>query len=419
MKFNKIICLIICIAMLICTTACRKISGDLSSVYSDVSTITEVYHEITVDESSDNTTTNETTQNSNTSTTSSTHSTIEGETVNMYEKFGFNTIKSVDYSCVKDIPMGDAEYKVEGVITDKGSNISYMAEILCDTSGITVDDFNITVPYEFRKNNKSVTLTARHRPTGVSIDFTITFDSWKLIFEDEFNGTKINTKYWDFSPNYYRDKGYANTWKDEYTFVDGNGHLVSRAYATGETNDEGKPICYSGALWSKDLFESSYGYYEVSAKLHHNTGMWGAFWLVTGDMDEPDNCPNDNSGVNGAELDIFESLYNYGGVSHAVHWDGWSGYTKSMPHQGYVTDINTYDNKFHTFALRWSPTEYVFLVDGNVTLRTDAGGICNQPGYINITTECGTWADDFTLKKGEYSDMLIDYVRVYTTDSDF
>lgn len=421
MNIKKTICLFTCFATLLCATACRKTNSDLSSVYSDTSTITEVYHEIIVDNSSENTTTSEITQSSTTSTTSSNDNTSSEDDapINMEEKYGFSTLKSVEYSCVKDIPTGDAEYKIESVMTDKGSSISYMAEIVSNVSGVTVDGFNITVPYEYRKNNKSVTLTARHKPTGVSIDFTITFDTWELIFEDEFNGTEINTEYWDYCPHYYRDKGYANTWKDEYTFVDGNGHLVSRAYNTGEKNDEGKPICYSGALWSKDLFESSYGYYEVSAKLHHNTGMWGAFWLVTGDMDDPKNCPDDNSGVNGAELDIFESLYNFGGVSHAVHWDGWSGYTKSMPHQGYITDIDTYDNKFHTFALRWSPTEYVFMVDGNVTLRTDAGGICTQPGYINLTTECGTWAGDFTLKKGEYSDMLIDYVRVYTTDSDF
>lgn len=421
MNFKKISCLIMCIAMLLCTTACKKTASSSSS---DVSTITEIY----CDDNKDNTGSTDNQTSSTTSTPSSNDTESDNvsndsddddeENLTMEEKYGFNYFKTAEVSCLKDIPYSDAEYEITEVLTDKGTDVCYMTELVCDTAGIKIDGKKVTVPYDYRQKHDSLTLSARHRASGVSCDFTIKFDKWELIFEDNFNGTEIDFTKWDYCPNYYRDKGYANTWKDEYSFVDGSGHLVSRTYATGETNDEGKPICYSGALWSKDLFESSYGCYVVSAKLHHNTGMWGAFWLVTGDMDDPKNCPDDNSGVNGAEIDIFESLYNYGGVSHAVHWDGWSGYTKSMPHKGYITDIDTYDNEFHTFALRWSPTEYVFMVDGKVTLRTDAGGICNQPGYINLTTECGTWAGDFTLKKGEHSDMLIDYVRVYQSSSD-
>ena len=88
----------------------------------------------------------------------------------------------------------------------------------------------------------------------------------------------------------------------------------------------------------------------------------------------------------------------------------------SISHLHIRSTINTYDNQYHDFAISWTPNEYVFLIDGIVTRRINAktaGGICNQPGYMIISTECGPWAGKWVLGEGEYSDMLVDYVRVY------
>lgn len=344
----------------------------------------------------------------------------------MENEYTFTSIEKVEFMCVRDIPTGTAEYKVTSVITNEGVNVVSESEFFSDVDIVPWrEDNKIIVPYVYKRSNDSVTITARHKPTQITKDFTITFDKWELVFEDDFDGTELNKNNWEYCPNCLRAKGYVNYWDDSMTFLDGNSHLVSRAKAgkkiltdkkTGKTKEVDAYL--SGAIWSKNLVEHGYGYYEICTKLHHKTGMWGAFWLVTGDMDTGEDCPDDNSAVGGAEIDIFESLYNHGGVNSTVHWDGWAGKTKSMGYHDYVTPIEVYDGQFHTFAFRWSPDEYVFLIDGQVTLRTTVGGICNVPGYINITTECGTWGGDWELKDGEHSDMLIDYVRVYQTPSD-
>ncbi len=418
MKTNKLFSLILCIVILFCTSACKNGSGDLSS---DVSIITEteiIYENIddTSENSSDDTSSGEVSQNSpSVDETSS-------------ENYGFNRIRTVEYECLEDIPNGNARYEVTSVMTDSGIDIVYSSDFSSNVSGVVVDGEYITVPYSYRKNNSSITVTAKHKASGISKDFVITFNKWTVVFEDNFDGNKLDTTKWDYCPSYPRDKGYANLWNKEMTFVK-DGYLVSRVLNTGEqdtsnrtwnklANPNDKTIYKSGAVWSKDLFESAYGYYEISAKPHQTTGMWGAFWLITGDMDHS-NPIDDNSAVNGAEIDIFESLKNLG-INHAIHWDGWSGYGNSMKGRGYFGK-HVFDGKFHTFALRWSPDEYIFLIDGEITLRVegyDAGGICEAKGYLNITSECGTWGDKITLGKGEYSDMLVDYVRVYTTDGD-
>ncbi len=410
-KLKSILCCLLAVFMSIGAVGCKS-SNNSDNI--DTSTITEVVYPQTDGE----TVSNNSNYNSQTVSNTETDQTA-------FEKYGFNTLCEVEVSCVKDIPTGDAEYKVDTVLTDMGTDILLMSQISCDVSGVTVNGSTITVPYSVKTANDSIALTATHGPSGMTVDFSITFDRWKLVFEDDFNGNSLDLTKWDYSPNHYRDKGYVNYWSDDMSFVK-DGYLVSRAYNSGEIDQSNKfnkledpsnrTKYLSGAVTTKGLFECDYGYYEIYAKPHQITGMWGAFWLVAGDMGDSDAAA-DNTGVNGAEIDIFESLKNHG-INQTVHWDGYNGNTQSMSGSKYKTEPNVFDGKFHTFALRWTPTEYVFLIDGIVTLRTDAGGICQEKGYINITSECGTWGGDWVLDVGEYSDMLVDYVRVYTTDSD-
>jgi len=69
---------------------------------------------------------------------------------------------------------------------------------------------------------------------------------------------------------------------------------------------------------------------------------------------------------------------------------------------------------FHTFAVLWTPEEYVFYADGKETWRTRAGGVCQVPLYIKLSDEAESkgWAGD--LSKANLPDQFqVDYVRVY------
>ncbi|MBQ8740734.1 MAG: glycoside hydrolase family 16 protein [Clostridia bacterium] len=416
MLFKKITIVSLCIVLSLCTTACRKTDGNLSSNYSNVSIVTDVYNEGEIDTGSENTTASEITQGSEISNTSSdnTPSTKEEVTVNMKEKYGFNTLKSVEYYCVKDIPYGDAEYEITAILTDTGSNIGYMGDISCKTKGVTVDGKKVTIPYDYKINNKSITLTATHRPSGVSIDFNITFDTWEMIFEDEFNGTELNTDVW----NVWDSADWQYFYSPDSMFLDGNGHLINRVSILETPDSEFGYTRKSGAITTKDKYEHTYGYFEISMKPHRTNGMMGAFWIMAGDMGDKD-AANDNSSVNGAEIDVVETLYNTKIPSHAVHWDGYTN-TKSYGGTGKLQPIpEVFDGNFHTFAVRWTPDEYVFLVDGKVTARTEAEGGCNQPGYMLISTHFNEdWVGKVTMQPGEHTDMIVDYVRVYKNSSD-
>ena len=225
--------------------------------------------------------------------------------------------------------------------------------------------------------------------------------SYTLALSDDFNGETLNGDIWSPCPEQERSDMGAY-WDDSMILLDGQGHLLLCA---GKDEESGRYI--SGAIRSKDKFEQTYGYFEVRCRLQTAGGFWGAFWLMN------DKVVNvDGSGRDGTEIDIFESPYLDSGIDHALHYDGYgeehqkTSFTVSRPelYEGY-----------HTYGLEWTENGYVFYVDGEETWRTDFGGVCENPLYLKLSTEIGSWAgaiDDSTLPDA----LTVDYVRVYTLD---
>lgn len=219
-----------------------------------------------------------------------------------------------------------------------------------------------------------------------------------ILFFDDFDGDALDETKWSVCPRQERHGG--SFWLPENVSLDGEGHLVLSA-----TEPTYKDMLNCGAIRSKKKFENAYGYYEASIRFPVLRGSWGAFWLygdgVTSEADE---------GRDGTEIDIIESIYNESGTSNsALHWDGYGDAHRTTSKSYYNTDI--YDGEFHTFALEWTETEYVFYIDGEEMWRTDAGGICEVPLYMKLSMEAATWAGIVDTEKLP-QEMLVDYVLV-------
>ena len=116
-----------------------------------------------------------------------------------------------------------------------------------------------------------------------------------------------------------------------------------------------------------------------------------------------------NDGRDGTEIDIMEKPWLDDRINYALHWDGYGKEHKSAAKEVKVPGIM---EGFHTYALLWTPEEYVFYVDGKETWRSKAGGVCQVPLYIKLSDEVGNWAGD--IRKAKLPDQfLVDYVRVY------
>jgi len=312
-------------------------------------------------------------------------------------------------------------------------NTQYTAVLTLDPVDVEQHTFNGTALNDVSglptNSVKDISLSAN----GGSLTLRILFETTaskkadaQIIFADEFDGTSLDTTKWDLCPEI--DRQGHSSWRDDMVFLkDGLLHLkFARDSGIGaiKTKDTALAETWirSGAIRtqtkdSKIIFSNIFGYYEARIKFPKVGGTWGAFWLMS-----PTQRIISEDGRNGTEIDIVETIGNHDGkYNAALHWNGYGEHHKFVTSNAAGSKpVNIFDEEFHTFALDWSPEEYVFYVDGQEFWRVDGGprfknsSINQNPNYIKLTVESGVpgWVGDIPKDFTE-GEMLVDYVRVY------
>lgn len=218
--------------------------------------------------------------------------------------------------------------------------------------------------------------------------------SWKLVWNDEFDGEKLDENKWDVPPDGKRRDAW---WMRKAISLDGKGHLVMKTFKEGDRYID-------GCVRTKGKFEHAFGYYVARVRLQKQPGHWSAFWLYNASVGKVGN-----EGRDGTEIDIYEKPWLDDRVQQTLHWDG---YGKSHKSEGKVVKVPGVMEGWHTFSLLWLREEYVFFVDGKETWRTKAGGVCQAPLYLKLSDEIGKWGGDIA-NANLPDEFQVDYVRVY------
>ena len=260
-------------------------------------------------------------------------------------------------------------------------------------------------------------------PHGKEVDM----NKFELVWADEFDGSDIDSTKWgchgdwaaDSTGSYARKGGYWN--RDMCSVQDGNLHIATKYFPDGYKGN-GKPGWYSAALDTmQGRFEQTYGYFECRCILPKGVGLWSAFWLYTGDVGNIGN-----GGVDGSEIDVFESAYysnkHQNTVSGAIHYDGYGEYHKQKKvYWSRLTQNNPYE-EYNTYSVEWNEKEYIFYINGVKVAKTDFGGACQVPENIILSVEVGgengipaqSWAGpSIDTNTAAPTDFIVDYVRVY------
>lgn len=221
-------------------------------------------------------------------------------------------------------------------------------------------------------------------------------EDYKLVWQDEFDGTALDTKKW-------RVRGEGNTRKlgvvsGKTISLDGKGHCVIRVLR----EPDGKYLI--GQIGTQGIFEPTYGYFECRAKMNRSIGPHVAFWLQS-----PTLGKSGDPAADGAEVDIFEYHRKAPDtVHHCIHWDGYGENHKMHGHKFPMPGIA---DGFHTFGLLWTPREYVFYVNGKETWRADKA-VSRRGLFLVLSAELSGWGGN--PAEGTFPDQVIfDYVRVY------
>ena len=133
---------------------------------------------------------------------------------------------------------------------------------------------------------------------------------WRMVWNDEFNGTAIDTAKWHLqSEAGWSWPGLKTAQSDANLSLDGQGSLVARL-----TQDPDGTVRYHRGMNTRS--EKAYGYFETRVQFSRQPGWWTAVWLAGYPYDDgPDAF------VNSQEFDIFEDFYKP--KTHLPHIDDW------------------------------------------------------------------------------------------------
>lgn len=194
-------------------------------------------------------------------------------------------------------------------------------------------------------------------------------DGWRLVWCDEFNGTAIDPKKWDFDigdgGNLPAGPGWGNQEKEYYTKRSENAHteggnLVLSALKDGPHygNGVGPGYDYSSArMVTRGNADWTYGRFEARAKLPSGQGLWPAIWMLPVD-------PAYGGWAASGEIDILELKGQAPNIAYGTLHFGNQWNRNEYVGCQYAAPGGDLSQDFHVFAVEWDSTAIKFFADG-------------------------------------------------------
>ena len=246
---------------------------------------------------------------------------------------------------------------------------------------------------------------------------------WELVWQDEFEGPMLDESSWNIElmPDpyneelqYYSDR--PSNSPDANVLV-ADGVLIIEARREDFEHRE----FTSARLNSKSKKEFLYGRFEARMKLPAEVGMWPAFWMLGGNIDEVGwpAC---------GEIDIMEGkgrIPNW--TSGALHRGPDPG-GNLITSQEYQLPEGDFHDEWHVFAVEWEPQQIRWYVDDVLFQTVDKpDGVeraywpfdHGHSYYLILNLAVGGWFDKPHMPPEDLTPqrLLVDYVRVYSWDT--
>ncbi len=234
---------------------------------------------------------------------------------------------------------------------------------------------------------------------------------YKLVWNDEFNGSVLDTSKWIFEhgTGYH---GWGNNELEYYTDRPENVRVKD-----GDLVIEARKGNFKGSQYSsariKTAFKGDWKFGKVEAriKLPVGQGIWPAFWMM----------PTDNvygRWPKSGEIDIMEMIgKNPATVYGTVHYGEQTHHQKGG---NYKISKGILHDGFHNYAIQWQPDKIQWLFDGKPYYQVTTDSLkpdlwpFKQRFYIILNLAVGgQWPGNPDSTTVFPQKMLVDYVRVY------
>lgn len=235
------------------------------------------------------------------------------------------------------------------------------------------------------------------------------YSNLKLLWADEFDGTTLNEKFWNYEMG--NNNGWGNNelqyYKKENTTVK-DGYLVIEA----KTENAGSQNYTSSRLTTQEKFNFKYGRVDIRAALPKGQGIWPALWMLGKNISTV-------SWPKCGEIDIMEMVGGYdkdNTLYGTAHWDNNNSHAQYGGNTKLASGI--FNDEFHVFSIVWDAKKIVWYLDDkqyHIIDTTPAGLSEFQEEYfllINLAVG-GDWPGkpDGTTVFPQY--LVVDYVRVF------
>jgi beta-glucanase (GH16 family) len=246
--------------------------------------------------------------------------------------------------------------------------------------------------------------------------------TWQLTWSEEFNAPDQQMA---LRPSgYVAPRTCSRTDATQTTVSQGVARLTVAADPTGPPSTCSPspgvdPIGVLNAAVHTQSTAFTYGVFAARIKYPAAAGKHGAFWMMPAKIGRTGDPAQD-----GAEIDVNESFGDDAwGMQSNVYWNtldangnpvqNRANYTMSTKDRDAILGTGKPSTGYHVYSVEWTPTQYVFRVDGVETFRTSQG-VSHAPERIILSLLASDWElrwlDPTTVAKDH---MDVDWVRVW------
>ncbi len=247
------------------------------------------------------------------------------------------------------------------------------------------------------------------------------------VFEDDFSGSKLDSKKWDVQTYAGHNQGTFRADPDFYNpdAVSISNHTLQILTERFPITDPKSGVAYplrSGRIQTKQAF--LYGKFVIRAKLPSGAGMWPALWLRT-PFGQPFNGEIDIAEGHGSHPNVVQSTLHHWNDGKEQYQDcSWlvttpqpskdnkfrAGNCKRIDNIPFSSDLAS---AFHTYTLEWLPTRVTWFLDGQKYFEV-TNNIPQTPMVIVISQGFSHNWDGGSPDTAQLPQSLqVNFVRVY------
>ena len=259
-------------------------------------------------------------------------------------------------------------------------------------------------------------------------------DRWEPRFEDTFSGTTLDTTVWNDQKreheSVYAPRTCARVDPAARRVADGVLHLgvaldpVLAGTPCDYTSTRGSgtsPYLLNSQVSTEYTRFFRHGIVAARIKPQRAKGMHSGLWLLPAGTKYTDGVPSA-----GTEIDVMEFFGENGRDNEAIgsHVHYYEADWQKVTHGDLFADTRlalgkgrSWWDEFHVFSVEWTPTEYVFRVDGREYYReTDAVSQADQYLVLSDLTSDYELGD---LTADELDDTAqVDWIRVFDASAE-